>query len=824
MDLFSNCPRGTARRSIAAVLAFVVVSSFAACGDDNEGGSASVEYFPPGGVSEEMITAKPEARLNLDNTVVDLLEATGHQNGDTGIGDGVDELPYHFDVPTEVRLSLDRFDEAPTLIALDGSGREIGRVGAGSRDAIIMFSGEHKLRFMHPRAGDPTADPIVIFFRPIRPTPVASPALVGGAQQNPNDVATLMAGEDCFRCDLTGLSWNAYPGVSLAGINLSHADFTSAVLASLTFEPKGSTPVLLTGAIFDGASLSEVMLKGVDLTDAKFAGATFDVTVFDSVTATSADFANSQFENSTFGASKGTASSAQGADFSGVQIVKNSCLSTYDLRGADFTGATFDSTSSVHGTWFAGANLFGATFDGTKFQYDSTLLPDCGQPASCTTVTVDGLCDDCPCTADLGCLELGGETSCVQNQGAVTVSEEPMCERPTVQAAAEGVTLQNADLTDVGFNGADLTNSTFASNTLDDTSSFDGAHLGGVDFTKQDLGKSVDLSGAYLSETTDFTGAGLTDAPASQRGVILSCVSEQGTGGCAFPAETTEFMGADMQYAQLDDAGLFEANLENTILDNASLVGANLNFASLKGASLKGATFGVAPGSGGAATLRGAYMINVDLTDADMRSVDLTDAHLYGAASDALFVRAKLDSANLTGAILAGAVFTDATLTATVFNGAQLANACFDGATLTNAKFDDAYLQGANFSTAKSVTGMSLSNAAVSVSTDSPLTTTMCTLIRPGSWTYTDQNGTPYTYEYGATMLQTDTSVVCPDNEFGPCSTGDSLCPVMSGPYPPVPPCTPVQEYCWENCEMPPCYLDMPDPDTGLCPFVSNCD
>ena len=135
-----------------------------------------------------------------------------------------------------------------------------------------------------------------------------------------------------------------------------------------------------------------------------------------------------------------------------------------------------------------------------------------------------------------------------------------------------------------------------------------------------------------------------------------------------------------MQYAQLDNAGLSQANLENTNLDNASLVGADLSFASLQGASLAGATLGVAPGSGSAASLRGAFMINVDLTDADMRSVDFTDAHLYGASSDALFVRTKLDSANFTNAILAGAVFTNATLTDTVFNGAQLANASFEGA------------------------------------------------------------------------------------------------------------------------------------------------
>jgi len=820
MVLFPICPSGTVWRSIVSTLAFALTASFlSACGSGGGGGgSGSVEYFPPGGVSEATSVERSKARLNLEHTVVTWLEAAGGQAGDSGTEDGVDEFAYHFDVPTKVRLSLDQFEEAPTLVALDGSGDEIARVDGQSGDATITAFGEHTFRFIHPRAGDPTAEPIVIFFRPILPTTGVAQAVVGGrAPADSDDVATLKAGQNCVRCNLTGLSWNACPGVSLAGVNLSHADFTSAVLACQTFESKGSTPVLLTGAIFNGASLSELTLKDAELTDAQFAGAIFDVTVFDSVTATSADFANSQFENSSFGAAKGTGSSARGANFSGAQIVKNSCLSAYDLRGADFTGATFDSTSSVHGTWFAGANLFGATFDGTKFQYDSTL-PNCGQPASCTTVTVPELCQSCPCTADLGCLDLGGATSCVQNQGAVTVSETVVCQRPTVQATAEGVTIENADLSNVGFNGADLTNSTFASNTLDNTSSFDGAILAGVDFTKQDLGKKVDLSRAYLSQTTDFTGAGLSDAT-SQQGVILSCMPDQGTGGCDFPAQTMQFKGANMQYAQLDNVGLSQANLQNTNLANASLVGADLNFASLEGASLVGALLGVAAGSGSAASLRGAFMINVNLTDADMRSVDLSEAHLYGATTDALFVRTHLESADFTAAILAGAVFTNAFLTNATFNGAQLVNADFDGADLSGVKFDDAYLQGADFSTAALVTGMSLSNAAVSTT----LAPTMCLLILPGYWTYMDQNGTPYTYQYGETKLQTDDTVVCPNGERGPCATGDSLCPVKSGPYPPIPPCIPVAQYCYENCLTPPCFLDTPDPTTGQCPFTSNC-
>ena len=332
----------------------------------------------------------------------------------------------------------------------------------------------------------------------------------------------------------------------------------------------------------------------------------------------------------------------------------------------------------------------------------------------------------------------------------------------------------------------------------------------------------MDLSGAFLSDTTNFAGAVLSDFPTSQQGVNLSCVvsGQMETGGCHFPAGSTQFKGASMQYAQLANAGLTEVSLEDAMLDGAQLVGAKLSFASLKGASLKGAHLGVDPGTQGAAVLSNAYMINVDLTDADMRSVDFTAAHLYGAVTDALFVRTLLDSADFTNAILAGAVFTDATLPGAVFNGAQLVNAKFDGATLSNAKFDGAYLQGADFSTAKAVNGMVLSNAAVSTT----LTSTKCTLLPPGSWMYMDQDGIPYTFAFGATQLKTDATVTCPDGAGGPCTTGDSLCPIMSGPFPPVPPCVPNAQYCYENCLTPPCFKDVPDPNTHLCPSPSNCE
>ena len=140
------------------------------------------------------------------------LEAAGGHDNDTGSEDGVDEFIYHFEEPTEIRLSLDRFDEAPQLIALDAVG-ERDRPRDGERRRDDHAERETTLRVVHPHAGDATAAPFAVFLEPILPEAVAEPAAVGvPAQANPNDVATLKASKNCPFCNLAGLSWNACPG------------------------------------------------------------------------------------------------------------------------------------------------------------------------------------------------------------------------------------------------------------------------------------------------------------------------------------------------------------------------------------------------------------------------------------------------------------------------------------------------------------------------------------------------------------------------------------------------------------------------------------
>ena len=198
--------------------------------------------------------------------------------------------------------------------------------------------------------------------------------------------------------------------------------------------------------------------------------------------------------------------------------------------------------------------------------------------------------------------------------------------------------------------------------------------------------------------------------------------------------------------------------------------------------------------STGFSCLKRRFRRNVDLTDADLRGANMNKAHLYGMS---FLVRTMLDSADLTSAICAGAEFSGS-MTDTVFDGAVLVNATFNGANLSDAKFDSAYLQGSDFSSATNVTGVTIRNAAVST--------------MPGNWMFMEQDGTPFTFQYSATLLgalASETNVICPDGESGPC-TPDTLTPVMMGPFPAQPECVPSEMFCFENCLTPKNFSNTP--------------
>ncbi len=560
-----------------------------------------------------------------------------------------------------------------------------------------------------------------------------------------NDLAAIEAGKDCVACDLRGIAFQG-PAV-VQNIRLTLADFTGATISSgVVF--LGTD---LIGTVFDQVRFQSMGFGKAILTRASFKGATFvraPDTCEGPLCRTSPDDPNCCFVNCSISFELEEAPGALNqVDFSGATFGAT-CLRAPDLSGTIFTGATFDDASTVAPSNFAGSDLRGVRFLGSDVR---------------------------------GFDPVGESRYAAASFAGALLSDD-----------VSGVSFSGVDLANVDFRGTDLRRASFAGSTLNAATNFAGANFSGSDFAGVDLTRA-NLSTAILSASTSFVGATLSDTTA--HGANLACLKDQGTGACEFAPQTTQFRGMNLSFVNLSGASLEGADLGATVFSNARLVGANLNFANLKDATLRGALLGVEPGSGATVTqLGGAYMVNVDLTDADLRGADLSGAHLYGTS---LLVRTRLDAADFSDALCAGATFSGS-LTDTVFNHAVLVNATFNGANLTDAKFDSAYLQGTDFSAATSVAGATLRNAATSTA--------------PGAWMFMEQDGTPFTLEFGATNLgafAVDRSVICPNNQNGPC-TMETLTPVENGPFPPQPPCVPSEQFCFENCLSPPVFSNTP--------------
>lgn len=661
----------------------------------------------PRGYTEAFLAAHPAAVLRPSHLAILTLEPTRGAD-DTGDAPGEDSVPYFFDHPSALMLSIDASaDQIGSLVLRNGRGVQIVRLESGSA-TVQVTRGLYRLEVHHVRAGDSSAAPQTVFLRPGMQGPIAAAGV------------TLQATKNCMNCNYDNMLISR---LDFDGVNLSGSTFRSSFIEFTTF--RNAT---LIGCDFRGrdersqSGLLKCTLTGANLHAAQFDWCGIRVCTFGGEgAAAGANLTQAAFGRIEFG------------------IPFPSAIFESDFRNATLSGATFVLTLGSGTSQFEGADFSNTTF----------TIPVAAGPLSSA---------------------LGDSTFGLEPVSGRTTS---FARAVLGQAGALSLHLSaNTDLSGIDFTGAQFVDGTFQNlilkNAIFDQANFSGANFDGSVF-----------DGARFPGAT-LTGASLTDA--SLVGAHLEAA--MGAGGTMLPAAT-------LDGATLNGANAFIANLQGVSLVSASLIGANLDFVDLSTAALTGARLGVPANSEeSAASLVGAYMPNTDLSSADLRGVDLSGAHIYGDAQESKLTGALLDGADLGGAICSGSEFTNASLTGASFNGAQLVNCSFSGADLTRTRFESAYLQGASFAGAATVTGAHLDNAAVA---------TMA-----GSWTYTEQNGMPVVYPYGPTQLgafATDSSVTCPDGQDGPC-TADTLNPVNSGPFPPVPTCVPLPPN-YNNCSAP---------------------
>lgn len=700
---------------------FTMAALLSACGGDGGRNADTVEPLPlsdvhPRAFSERFLVENPNAALRPEHLAILTLEPAAPEAAgiDTGTADGVDEVFYHFQDETELTLQIEaeaRHIGRLLLVDLQGMLWVEAELD-GSPATVTLPAGEYVLEVHHARRGDSSAATGPVFLRPAV-APAASQADGSGAGIQNQNVATILAGQNCVSCDFTGAVLHGSGGLLvLDGLDLHGSTFTSVYMLGVSLRGANLDATswwagscdecvvnfpLITEVDFTGASMMQASFVSAQLAGVQFRGASMngvDFCRFCSFTgmAPSACLTNSTSTDCNFsapfpdqGCDFSTDTAGTATNMSGSNLTMLTVAPCTNFAGATLSNAVFE------GNTFQSANFAGARLDNAAMQ---AMFPD----ATFTNAVLDG--------ADLSSASAGG-------------------------ADFSGASLKATSMKDAKFENARMMN----------------AVLDGADLTQAD-GSGSDFSGASLVSVT-------------------------------------------MKDGMFTGAKLFEADLHMATLDGAVLVGANLDFANLRGASMVGAMLGVADAqSAQRASLVGAYMPDVDLTDADLRNANLTSAHIYGDQSLSKLVRVMLDGATMVGAICSGASFNQASLSRTQLNEAQLVSTTFNDAVLTGAIFDSAYLQGADFSSAMTTNGVSLNNAAIAT--------------MPGAWTYMDQDGAPVTFEYEATnlgALASDPTVICPDGMNGPC-TGDRLTPVMNGPFPPIPPCVPTPPQ-FDNCAAP---------------------
>ncbi len=561
----------------------------------------------------------------------------------------------------------------------------------------------------------------------IHPSGELSGGAGGGAAES-GLLGGIIASGDCPGCDLHGVDWS--------GIYMICGDVASDDPTNCTTLRKADANVYYSGNNFSGANFGGANFNGATLLSVNFRGAQFSDTTHGPTSMQTARNFELQVVPTTLDTS----------DFTGASFQQ------VDLRQANFTcfyfgqlqDYVYDPSTNLSGVDLRGANLAAVDFSPPKcidFAGPFTPLDFTGAIADATT----NLTGTNFSSADLSYWDMRQ----AHWTDAIFKSVPAYPGGPVVHTILRHAIFDGIDFTKAPYN----------------TIFVSGANSNGI------------LAGADLSQAT-FVGATLTNA------VIEHTI---------FRARFTK------------------ANLQSATFVQTDLRGTDFTYANLQKAQLPNVFLGVSDeqytqDATLAANLSFAYMPGAKLDHADLRHANLSYVHLYG--TPATVAGALMGNANFNGAILSGLIFTGAQLQNTNFLAAQLVGCPFNSADVTGAHFESAHLEGADF-TGANMASAYLTNAALSrrgdyqsytnqvlvysngVWTCKPTSSQTWCGKTQGTWSYTEQNGIPYTILFNETVLTAKSTTTCPDAlNTNNCTTVAELTPI-NPPFPPVPDCVP---------------------------------
>ena len=282
-----------------------------------------------------------------------------------------------------------------------------------------------------------------------------------------------LSGCDCSGADLSGailaraiLTGTRFEGATLAGTNLGEARargarfegadlrkavFHKAHLEGAVFSEADLTgadffQAVVTGADFRGANAEEVLFFQLDLTGARFAGAKLRKATLFQCKGKGVDFSGAMLEDASFVELEGEQVSFQKARAARLRVVSRTAMPGADFSGADLTMA------NLRGCNLEGASFEGASADGADFS-EATL-----KGARMASLSAKGARFT---RTDLSFADLTG-------------------------ANLMDALLQKAKLAGARLERANLFSANLMQARGDDQTSFSGAHVKRVLFTKED--------------------------------------------------------------------------------------------------------------------------------------------------------------------------------------------------------------------------------------------------------------------------------------------------------------------------------------------------
>jgi uncharacterized protein YjbI with pentapeptide repeats len=541
-------------------------------------------------------------------------------------------------------------------------------------------------------------------------------------------------------------------GSTLTGMNLSGATLDGVMSGSITGSPSlPNSWRLVAGylvgpkANLAGANLAGQNLEILNLSETNLSGAILERATLRSTQLARADLSYANLTSATISQANFTDANLTNANLASVYTSGSTILTGANLTGVSSGGVTATQAKlGLPGTWnVTKGYIVGPTANLTGANLKSANLNGISLAGATLDRVASGGISIAPLAVPDGWIFLGGYFF----GPTADLTNGYLRNKDLSTANLQFANFTGADLFNANLSGQDLSAATLTgvmsgaiwgaptslpprwtfrdgflvgptanfTNVYADRPDFSNTDLVGSTFARMNL-SGANLSGANLSNSTwsqtNIEGANLTGA--NLTGVTSTTLSGTATFSAEWTTRAGMFIGPG---ANLKGATLLDVDLSGVNLDDVDLTGANIQ--RVRSGSISG-TPRVLQGwrllkgylVGPTADLRGADLSGLDLTWLDAGSMRISGANFSGSNLG----NPDLRSSDLTGVIFKNTGLAGLRCTFCDLSGIDLSGADLTGASLYKVNFSNSNLRETNFSNAfldsANVIGADVTNAS----------------------------------------------------------------------------------------------------------------